>query len=1119
MATEWQILDRVWDLPDRNKIKSDALRKVLRELHTGSGGAGFQVLPGPVSMTQPLVVDEGRTVVVEGDLSIGTSGTPLTVDQTHLTVKESGMLVVLGNVEIHRNVSATTRLVDIVAGKMQCTGTFTTSHVGGGDNEGVTVGYGSEVDVGGATTIASDAVTAVWSVGLYIFGSEAIFRGGLTATMTGSSVYPVYIAHSKVTVGDDYWVAGNLVVTSGATTGNNYASLYLARGVKLTVWGDTTVTTDSVPTNETALMVRNDSTFQCAGDVAFSMASNDCLGAAALLWVRHGIFNMTGGTKTLSLAAGTLGASSIYCEEHGQIAVHGTLDGKESGLIRAIEQSEVLLGGGGNLGTGASPIAVDLPAIQLESGASVVVTGNLEVYRDVSATSELLDTKDGKLSVSGTLDVTHAGAGDNVAALLEDGANVVVGGLTTITTDATGAASAALQGNVKADAAFKGGLTIVATGADVRPIYVAGDVEVVVGDTILATGNLTVTRSGSGNVWTQNSFANGSKLTVGGDIVITANAITVNEVPLFFDASDLVCTGDVTITATSLADGGLQLYNGATFKNSHNLKTLSITLGSTAVEAIKVMRKSSFTMANDVILEGTAAAVMIDDGSEMNVSGDLLLGNTTEQPGDMTCLSVLDGGEVTVGGALTVKRDVAAATALMHVRAGEVNVGGVFTQVHSGGGTGYGIWMASSGEINVEGAASVTSDITSGSWAVVIYASNGGSALRWRGGLTVSCTGANVRPISVTDCDFLMGNPETVTGALAITHTGTAVQGWGVATFTKGVFYCVGDCTVTANNIVTGGGGLLVRQGHWQVGGELSVSMTSKTDGKLLWILHRCHMSVYDIGTITPSASATAASIQIEENGHFEAQRNDDFLGNGGTLRMAQQSSCYFNSPSFGTSGSPVTVDLPCIDIDDTSRMYTEGAVACYRNVTATTPLVKLRGNAKVDIDGDFDLSRLGVGAGGVLDLDEGAYIKVTGTTDLLAHGGAIAADGSFLRASKLSKAIFNQVLFATGGDLDLDAFASVLVESGSKLVVTDAAGASDARNSDDAAGALGIKLNGGSQAHLPGWAQNVGICVTGAGSAEDYECGGLAAADYTGSETITDIGAGTPELCLLSKP
>ena len=256
MATEWQILDRVWDLPDRNKIKSDALRKVLRELHTGSGGAGFQVLPGPVSMTQPLVVDEGRTVVVEGDLSIGTSGTPLTVDQTHLTVKESGMLVVLGNVEIHRNVSATTRLVDIVAGKMQCTGTFTTSHVGGGDNEGVTVGYGSEVDVGGATTIASDAVTAVWSVVLYILGSEAIFRGGLTATMTGSSVYPVYIAHSKVTVGDDYWVAGNLVVTSGATTGNNYASLYLARGVKLTVWGDTTVTTDSVPTNETALMVR-----------------------------------------------------------------------------------------------------------------------------------------------------------------------------------------------------------------------------------------------------------------------------------------------------------------------------------------------------------------------------------------------------------------------------------------------------------------------------------------------------------------------------------------------------------------------------------------------------------------------------------------------------------------------------------------------------------------------------------------------------------------------------------------------------------------------------------------------------------------------------------------------
>jgi hypothetical protein len=926
MATEWQILDRVWDLPDRNKIKSDALRKVLREMHTGSGKAGFEVITGPVARTTPLVVDEGRTVVVDGDLSIGTSGTPLTVDQTHLAIEEGGLLVVLGNIEVYRNVSAASILVDFGTGALSCTGT-------------------------------------------------------------------------------------------------------------------------------------------CA--------------------------------------------------------------------------------------------------------------------------------------------ISHAGGGNNVGTLLDEGSQVAITGLTTITTDATGAAAVALQGSSQASAAFQGGLTIVASGADVKPLNFSGDVSVVIGDTIVASGNLSLTRSGAGNVWTQNVLSAGSKLTVGGDITLTANAITANEVLFFIDASDIVCSGDVTLNATSLADGAIQLYNGGTFRNNHNVKTMSISLGNTAVEAIKVIRGSKFTMANDIILEGTAAAVMLDAGSKMNVGGDLLLGNTTEQPNDLACVSVLGGSKATIAGALTTKREVSGGTStpLVHVRGAgsSLNVAGAtLLDEDSTTGTVASFSVEEGAFVAFQGTSTFNSTLpnhvillTGGSVVnfVGAYVLSQDAALSVNCGLLVHGQALAVFGAGVTstiiggdaywgghlyaieagriEVESTTGSPQSVTlshpavdipGIVAyasgkvniedsavISISGGKAGGWqpsiwatqgGSMDFNAAIPTLVQNNTAASAFQVDFNGKMYVAG---SVGGTNFTAASSSqpafqvnANGELLLgqsvtladhsgddpdIRLSQHSKMVVGGSFTTTTSATTGvQVDLIEDSHLFIDDNMSIID--GSLRMDGSCSCVIGGNLIaGDTGSEITNDVVVLDLSEDSKLNVGGNCTSYRDVSSANPQIKLRGSAKIDIAGNCTLSRTSAGAGGVVDMDDAARFQVGGTTDLLAHGGAIAADGSFVRAGGMSKALFNRVLFSTGGNLDLGAYASVLMEKGSQLVVTDAAGASDALNSDGGAGARGIKLTGGSQAHVPAWTANTGIGVSGAGSGFDAEVGGTAAADYTGSEILVDIGAATPELCLLNKP
>jgi hypothetical protein len=460
--------------------------------------------------------------------------------------------------------------------------------------------------------------------------------------------------------------------------------------------------------------------------------------------------------------------------------------------------------------------------------------------------------------------------------------------------------------------------------------------------------------------------------------------------------------------------------------------------------------------------------LIIDEGKLLVIDGDLSIGTSgTPLTTDQTHLDIKEGGRLVVLGNLEIHRNVSSATALTHIRNGSLYVGGTFNTEDSGGGAGYTVWMDGGGALNVKGASTLTTDATSGSWTACIYAISGASTMVWTGGLTVSCTGAGIMPIWIDGCDCYVGDYEAYSGNLVVTATATDLLEYGVVTCSRGKLVVVRDVTITANSVATGGGGLVIRHATYQSIGTLSVSMSSKTDGKLIWCMHKCHASQYQMGTLTPAASPSAASIRVEENGHFECQSTCDLTGNGGTIEVIQQSTCYFNAPKFGTSGSPVTADLPCISMEDTSEMYTEGAVECHRNKSsATTYQLRISGASRVNIDGALTTVHTGGGTTDTILFTLGSEVQVKGdvsiTTDLSASGqNALAIFyGARFHVSKFTGSA-NLAVIATGAAvIGIGTFGV-----GSELLVRD--GTTTVTVNNSTAYLSGILADGGSRINL----------------------------------------------------
>jgi hypothetical protein len=229
---------------------------------------------------------------------------------------------------------------------------------------------------------------------------------------------------------------------------------------------------------------------------------------------------------------------------------------------------------------------------------------------------------------------------------------------------------------------------------------------------------------------------------------------------------------------------------------------------------------------------------------------------------------------------------------------------------------------------------------------------------------------------------------------------------------------------------------------------------------------------------------------------------------------------------SIGTALAPITDDEVVVTVGRDSTVIVDGKLSIFRDIAAANPLVLVDSSAKLIVTGGMDIVRDGAGAGGVFRVAVDSLLKVIGTLDLLSFEGVPVADGSFINADRNSRVWLDQVLFATGADLDMGQVASILMQMGADLHVTDVTGASDALNShavNPGAGmAFGIRLVGGARAFLPDWQTNTGIGASGAvANGLDHQCGGAAATDWAGggSEILTDIAAVTPELCLTYKP
>lgn len=222
---------------------------------------------------------------------------------------------------------------------------------------------------------------------------------------------------------------------------------------------------------------------------------------------------------------------------------------------------------------------------------------------------------------------------------------------------------------------------------------------------------------------------------------------------------------------------------------------------------------------------------------------------------------------------------------------------------------------------------------------------------------------------------------------------------------------------------------------------------------------------------------------------------------------------------TIGTNAAPIAEDKILLDIRRHGTLIVKGDVEVARDFDSANPVILVDSSAKLIITQDLEITRIGGGAGECIVATADSTVKVIETVSLLAYVGA-AGDGAFLHAYGCAFVYFGQVLFDPdnpGTGLDLGAVASVHLDRGARLYVSDVPGASDALAQN--AGSTGILLNGGAQAYLPVWAANSGIGATAAGGGDDQKVGGAAAGNWGGGEVLTDLAAGAPEICMAYKP
>lgn len=358
---------------------------------------GF-IYPGNTILSVPFVVENGKTVRIEGNLSIGTIGTPIINDVVCLTVRAGGRLIVEGNLSVYRNVAAATRLIDIGEGaEVVVEGSMTTVHSGGGANEGVVVHDKSDLYVKGATSITSDCADAAWAVGLYAYTgwNRLTFVGGLTIIMNSlGKHWPVYVSRSDVMIGDEWNLTGSFVVTDSSNTGQADGVVAVLGG-RFRVYGTTTITANALVT-EPGFVGSADCVVALYGNLTIAMAAQT---AGKILWAAHCIKLQC---SIASITCGALAAQAIRIENGAVVELGTCTIAGNGGTLYVCEGCRVHVSGALSLGTVGSPSTRDMVSLAICGGASMICDAGLSVYRTVVATTDTVLVQDSELKGAST---------------------------------------------------------------------------------------------------------------------------------------------------------------------------------------------------------------------------------------------------------------------------------------------------------------------------------------------------------------------------------------------------------------------------------------------------------------------------------------------------------------------------------------------------------------------------------------------------------------------------------------------------------------------------------------------------------------------------------------------
>jgi hypothetical protein len=325
----------------------------------GSRNNSYASFPSDVDTAVPFVVDEGRTVFIQGDLNIGTAIAPVALDAVLLLVREGGRLIIAGDLTVYRDVAGTVPLVAVsdAGGVLEVHGATTLSDVGGGASaaaHGVEALFGAKVKFVGNVSVTSECATLASCVTAHN-GSQIEFASDLDiVALPGADISYALNVNDESKIG----ITGDLSVASDGL-GNNIIGLVIAsRCSELTIGGTLTIDTDVNICTSPGLGAQSSSTIIVEGDVTLDL---DAMTNQAVIIDDESHIHFRGGNVTIASNAAQVflvqGGSKFTCDDAIDFASMGAgaADGSVMSILEGsvVRLEQVLFNGGADMDCGA----------------------------------------------------------------------------------------------------------------------------------------------------------------------------------------------------------------------------------------------------------------------------------------------------------------------------------------------------------------------------------------------------------------------------------------------------------------------------------------------------------------------------------------------------------------------------------------------------------------------------------------------------------------------------------------------------------------------------------------------------------------------------------------------